>query len=547
MNQRLIPAMALLVCSTTVGVSAAFAQGTCEKVKELQLPNTTITAAETVAAGPFKLPPGLVPSIDLPAFCRVRAELKPSNDSLIKIEVWMPAEGWNGKFEQMGNGGLGGSINLYSLASEMKKGFATAGTDDGHEGQGTDGSWALGHPEKVKDFGYRAVHETNVAAKKIIVAFYQKQFKYAYFNGCSEGGREAMMEAQRYPDDFNGILAGAPAHYWTPLMAAFAWNAQALSDSGSFLSPPKRLILENAALASCGTQDGVTDKFIKDPLRCHFDPSVLLCKAADSDTCLTQPQLDAIKKIYGGPKNPANGKQIGSGYEPGAEAEAGIPGISFASYVFGAAPGASLDAMFSTSFYSSFVFENAAWKFTQLNFDKDMATTDAKVGAILNAADPDLKAFQARGGKLVQYHGWNDGSPSPLHSVNYYENVAAKMGGVQTTQEFYRLFMVPGMMHCGSGPGPNDFGNFLVLVPAQDPDHNIFAALENWVEKGTPPDRIVATKYNEDNPGKGVSMTRPLCPYPQTAKWNGKGETSDAANWTCSALTPKADQKTRRD
>ena len=258
----------------------------------------------------------------------------------------MPAQ-WNGKFEQQGNGGLAGSINQFSLAKDMKSGYATAATDDGHQGipVGT-GSWALGHPERLKDFAYRAVHVTNETAKKIITAFYQKPPKYSYFNGCSEGGREALMEAQRFPDDFNGILVGAPAHEWTKLMAAFAWNAQALNSAASFIPQPKRNAIREAALAACGTQDGVKDNFIKDPLHCHFDPSVLTCKGAESDSCLTAEQVEALKKIYSGARNPRTGKQISPGYEPGAEGVPGIPGIAFDSYVLGAAPGASLDVMF---------------------------------------------------------------------------------------------------------------------------------------------------------------------------------------------------------
>jgi feruloyl esterase len=543
MKQLLTRAAQILLCVAASTATPLLAQQSCESLKDLQLPETTITSAETVPAGDFKLPPGgLVPSMNLPAFCRVKADLKPSSDSLIKIEVWMPLESWNGKFEQLGNGGLAGSINLYMLASEMKHGFATAGTDDGHTGQGTDGSWAIGHSEKVRDFGYRAVHETNLKAKKIIAAFYQKSFRYSYFNGCSEGGREALMEAQRFPNDFDGILAGAPAHYWTSLMAAFAWNAQALSDPASYPGDAARLALQNAAIAKCGTQDGVTDKFIKDPLRCHFDPSVVLCKDAASASCLTQPQVDALKKIYAGPVNSATGKQISPGYEPGVEAEPGLPGINFSSYVFGVGPGLSLDSIFAGSVYGGFVFEDPAWKVTQLNFDKDIAAAEAKIGPILNASDPDLKAFQAHGGKLIQYHGWNDGSPPPLHSVNYYISVLSRMGGVEKTQSFYRLFMVPGMMHCGAGPGPNAFGNLMDLAPAQDPQHNIFVALQNWVEKSSAPDRIIATKYNEDNPAKGVATTRPLCPFPQQAKWNGKGPASDEGNWSCAA-PPEASVK----
>jgi hypothetical protein len=512
---------------------SAQAKPVCEKLKDLQLTDTAIISADSVAAGPFALPPGSpAPSIDVTAFCRVKGQIKPTSDSNITLEVWLPASGWNGKFEQLGNGGLAGSINLFLVAAEMKKGFATAATDDGHQGIPVDASWATGHPEKVKDFGYRAVHETSLKAKQIIAAFYQKSPSYSYFNGCSEGGREAMMEAQRYPEDFNGILAGAAALEWTKLMFAFAWNAQALNNPVSFIPDTKRKAVREAALAACGTQDGVRDDFIKDPLRCHFDPSALACKGADSDSCLTAEQITALKKIYAGPSD-STGQQISPGYEPGAEDTAGIPGISFASYVFGASPGASLDAIFSSAFFGGFVFGKPGWKFSDLNFDKDIATTEDKVGSVLNANNSDLTAFRARGGKLLQYHGWNDGSPSPLHSVNYYENVMGKMGGFGKTKDFYRLFMAPGVMHCGSGPGPNLFGNMLDFGAANDPERNVFTALEKWTEEGVAPDKVIATKYQDDNPAKGVEMTRPLCPYPQQAKWSGKGATSNAQNWSC--------------
>ena len=526
----------LLIAALAAAPGSAQTKPACEKLKDLQLPDTSILSAESVAAGPFALPPGMpAPSVDVPAFCRVRGEIKPSSDSHINFEVWMPAAQWNGKFEQVGNGGLAGSINLFLLAADMKQGYASAGTDDGHQGIPVDASWAIGHPEKVKDFGYRAVHETSTKAKKIIEAFYQEPPSYSYFNGCSEGGREALMEAQRYPEDFNGILAGAPAHKWTELMFGFAWNAQALSSPASFLPEAKRHAVREAALAACGTQDGVKDKFIKDPLRCHFDPSVLVCKGAYSDSCLTAEQVEALTKIYAGPRNSRTGQQISPGYEPGTEDTAGIPGISFASYVFGAGPGASLDAIFSSAFFGGFVFENPGWKFTDLNFDKDIAKTEEKVGSVLNATNPDLTAFRAHGGKLLQYHGWNDGSPSPHHSVEYYESVTSKMGGIEKTQSFYRLFMAPGMMHCGSGPGPNLFGNMLDFGVAPDADHNIFTALERWTEQGVAPEKIIAKKLQDDNPAKGVVMTRPLCPYPQTAKWSGKGATSDAQSWSCQA------------
>jgi len=516
----------------------AFGQKPCEQLSQLKIAATTIDSAETLAAGTLQIPPNpmnVVKPSEAPAFCRVKGTSKPSADSEIHFEVWMPASAWNGRFVQMGSGGLAGHIDPTPLLARLKEGSAVAGTDDGHQGTPVDGAWAIGHPEKVRDFGYRAVHETNVAAKQIINAFYGSGAKYSYFNGCSEGGREALMEAQRYPLDFNGILVGAPGHYWTKLMAGFVWNAQALSSPTSFISEAKRKTVENAAIAACGKQSGVEDKFIKDPVACHFDPKTLLCKGQETDACLTAPQLEALDKIYSGPKDPSTGQPMGGGYVPGAEAEQGIPGITFASYVFGPAPGASLDAMFSSSFYGSFVFEDPKWKFSDFKFGKDIATTDQKVGAVLNADNPNLKEFKAAGGKMLHYHGWNDGSPSPWHSVDYYERVVKTMGGVEKTQAFYRLYMVPGMMHCITGPGPNMFGNAFDQKPASDPEHNIFVALEQWVEQGKAPRNIIATKYVEDSPSKGVEMTRPLCAYPQIAAWSGKGSPNEASTWTCQA------------
>ena len=528
--------------SSLTGSAVVWAQANskCERLKDLHLADTTITSADSIAAGPFQLPPGLIPSIEVPAFCRVKAEIQPTPDSQIKMEVWMPTEGWNGKLEQVGNGGLAGSINQLSLAMGLKKGFASAGTDDGHEGQGTDGSWALGHPEKVKDFGYRAVHETNEKSKKIIAAFYEKPARFSYFNGCSEGGREALMAAQRYPQDFNGILAGAPAHYWTQLMTAFAWNTRAFEEPASFLSEPKRRAVEDAALAACGRQNSVTDKFIKDPLQCHFDPSTLLCKEGDGDGCLTQKQIIALQKVYSGAQD-SSGKKLSAGYEPGAEAEPGIPGISFQSYILGPAPGATLDAMFAQSFYANFVFADPKWKISRFDFDKDVTTTEARVGGVLNAANPDLKEFRTKGGKLLVYHGWNDGSPPPLHSVEYFQQVAEKMGGTGKTREFYRLFMVPGMMHCGFGPGPNLFGNMTDLQPSEESGRDIFAALQNWVEKGIAPEHIIATKFTDDNQKKGLVMSRLVCAYPQQAEWDGKGDVAKAESWICRRQPGKTD------
>lgn len=519
-----------------LAVAGAQTDDNCAKLAHANVADTSITSAATVPAGSLQLPPNPFYKVDTSkaaAFCRVQGSIHPSSDSDIGFEVWMPSSGWNGKYVQLGNGGLAGQIDTPGMFRKVSAGYATAATDDGHKGGPTDGSWAIGHPEKVKDFGYRAVHETSRVAKALIAAFYGSGPKYTYFNGCSEGGREAIMEAQRFPKDFNGILAGAPAHYWTELMANFAWNAQALNSKESYIPESKRSAVEKAALAACPNPKGINDPFIDDPASCHFNPSILLCKGEDNDSCLTSPQVEALKKVYSGPKNSRTGEQISPGYKPGAEAEPGIPGLSFASYIFGSGPGASLDVFFSQAVYGAFVFHDPKWSFTSLNFDGDIALAKKAIGPDLDADNPDLSAFKAAGGKLLHYHGWYDGSPTPLHSVEYYEAVENKMGGTAKTQSFYRLYMVPGMMHCGGGPGPNVFGNAFDLAPSTDTSHNIALSLEQWVEQGKAPDAIIATKYVEDNPAKGVAAARPLCAYPATAKWDGKGDPNQSTSWHC--------------
>jgi hypothetical protein len=526
---RLTFLYALVLLTLAAFVAApAYAQSSCENLTSLTLTNTTITSATSVAAGSYKPPTGpgqQAPTRDLPAFCRVVGVAKPTSDSEIGIEVWLPASGWNGKFEQVGNGGFAGRIPVASMVEPLLRGYATAGTDDGHHA--TDASWALGHPEKIADFGYRAVHETSVQAKAIVRAFYGKDAAPAYFVGCSDGGREALMEAQRFPEDFSGIVAGAPANYWTHLLATAIWDEQALfSDPASYIPPQKLPALQNAAIAACDALDGVKDGLIENPRRCHFDPVVVQCKGADGPDCLTAPQVDAARKIYGGSKNSRTGAQIVPGFSPGTEA---VP-ANWPLWITAAGPDKlATQSFFGNSFFQNMVFDNPKWDFRTLNFDSDVKLTDDKLASVLNSDNPNLRPFKARGGKLIQYHGWGDAAIPPQGSIDYYETVRKGMGN---TEGFYRLFLVPGMSHCGGGLGANVFGNGLV-PPHADPDHDVVLALDRWVEHGVAPDRIVATGYTDGNPAKGVAMTRPLCPYPKEAHYKGTGDTNDAANFVC--------------
>lgn len=519
------PNLALTFPVVLIAFSIAARAATCESVASLKLADTTITTV-SVPAGAFTPPQGqAIPN--LPAFCRVSGIIKPSSDSNIEFEVWLPVSGWNGKFQGIGNGGFAGSIGWGAMAAAISHGYATASTDTGHKGDAVNAAWALDHPQKVMDFGYRAIHETNVKAKAIITGFYGENVKRSYFSSCSNGGRQALMEAQRYPADYDGIIAGAPANNWTHLLTSSVFNQQALlMEAASYIPASKIPALEAATLAACDANDGVKDGVIDDPTRCHFDPSTLLCKGSDSDSCLTAPQVAALQKIYAGPKN-SKGAPVFPGYSPGGEAGSG----GWSLWIAGSAPTKSLGYGFGTQFFANMVFDNAAWDYHTFNVDQGLKAADDKVGRYLNATDPDLKRFQARGGKLIMYHGWSDAAIPPVNAIDYYKSVVAKMGTAES-DAFVRLYMVPGMQHCGGGPGPNVFG--ATSVATGDAQHDMAQALEQWVEGGKAPAQIIATKYKTGaNPASGVARTRPLCPYPQVARWNGTGSTDDAASFVC--------------
>jgi pimeloyl-ACP methyl ester carboxylesterase len=529
------------MCLATLLVQNAAAQQSCESLTTLKLAHATITESTLVPEGPYKpARPGAssAPAVTLPAHCQVKGVSMPTADSEIKFEVWLPTDGWNGKFQQVGNGGWAGSIPVANLADAVIRGYAAAGTDDGHTG-GSNAIWAMGHPEKLIDFGYRAVHETSVQAKAVIRTFYGKEHSRAYFFGCSDGGREALMEAQRYPDDFNGIIAGAPASFWTHLLTDAVWNAQALVKTPESYIPPAKLpAIQKAALAACDTLDGVKDGLIEDPGRCKFDPEVLTCSGAESNDCLTEPQIETLRKIYAGPKNPRTGEQIFPGFSPGTEAAPG----NWAVWITGATPEHSLQFMFGSTYFADTVFSDLKWDYRTLNFDSDVQLADSKSAQILNSNNPDLSAFRAHGGKLIQYHGWGDAAIPPLSSIEYYQRVISfmtKTGYRESVEDFYRLFMVPGMGHCAGGLGANNFGNsgaFSLLTI--DADHDVVSALDRWVEKGIAPQKVIATGYVDGALAKGVALTRPLCPYPQVAKYKGAGNTDDAANFVCVAEGP---------
>ena len=533
---------------------------TCESLTRLNLPHAKITQAQFITGGSFT-PPGLPMELkDLPPFCRVTLTSSPTPDSLINIEVWVPVkEAWNGKYLQAGCGGFCGTVQYQyiPLARAIRRGYASAAADAGNQLPG-DGKFALGHPEKVIDFSYRGLKETTEKAKAIIAALVGKGPQRSYFNGCSGGGREALIEAQRFPEDFDGIIVGAPANNWTRMFAGMVANEQALlSDTASYIAPAKLPILSKAVLAQCVKHDsGIPgDTFLSDPLNCKFDPVTVQCTTGqDPNTCLTPEQARAAKAIYGGPHDPRTGKQIAPGFLPGneddpadwpiwitgASREANLSGNNVAPTLPLSTSRGGLQGFYGNSFFAYFVFQDPQFDFHTFDISAALVVADNGVGRVIDATDPDLRPFKRHGGKIIQYHGWADAVLTPKNSVNYYNEVRAVLRGKATSdspsfkeiQEFYRLFMVPGMGHCAGGPGPNEFGAFRD-APVADADHDILRALERWVEQGIAPEKIVATHFVNGNPASGIQFQRPLCPFPRAAHYDGKGDPADANSFIC--------------
>jgi feruloyl esterase len=497
-----------LAAFTTTGQPLR-AAAPCESLASLRLPAAAITLAQAVEAGPFSpagsaaaTGRGAQPMNASRAFCRVAATLTPSSDSDIKIEVWMPAADWNGKLQAVGNGAFNGTIGYGAMMTALARGYATASTDTGHAGGGA--RFALGHPEKAIDFGWRAVHEMTVASKKIVAAYYESAPRYAYWNGCSAGGRQAMKEAQRFPGDYDGIIAGAPGLDWTGRAAQAVHVAQALQkDPAARLSPAQAELVHAAALNACDAHDGLKDGLIGDPAQCTFDPRVLQCRNAEDASCLTPAQVNTVRMLYSSQVNPKS-KRVIAGLQPGSELGWTDMGWTASARATG------LDQ------FRFLVFRDPRWEIDRFNFAVDVARADDADGDTINALDPNLSAFIDRGGKLIQYHGWSDPQISPMNSVQYYQR-ALETVGAPKVQHSYRLFMAPGMGHCGGGEGPNTF--------------DMVTALEQWVEQGRAPDRVIASHSTRGT----VDRTRPLCPYPQAASYKGAGSTDDAENFVCKA------------
>jgi feruloyl esterase len=516
----------LALATTALGglfalATPAAAKG-CSELANLHLDKGKVTSAELVAAGAFKAPPSPFPAPPgvtgspfehLPAFCRVQATLTPTPDSDIKVEVWMPASGWNGKYVGLGNGVWAGQLSITQIPDPLSRGYAVATTDTGHTGTGMSGDFAVGHPEKLIDFGYRAIHLTAVTAKQAIEAFYGKPAEKSYWTSCSTGGRQGLMEAYRYPADYDFISAMAPANPMTDLMtqSMFAgfWPRP---PQGEQLTATLLGLLHKAVVKECDKLDGLEDGIIANPEACHYDPAKLQCKPGEKDNCLSAGQVAVAREIYDGLRDPKTGAQILPGWPRGSE-------LQLAMLVSGPAP-----FPVALTYYKLLVHgDDPNWDWKTMDYSKEVYAARRFGAKILDVPSDGLSPFFARGGRLLMSHGWTDGLIPANNSVKFYRGLYHSIP-LDEAQNQLRLFMIPGMNHCAGGEGATEW----------DP----LGVIEHWDASGQAPDRIVAKRGGPGGfPGapKLPPISRPLCPYPLIPTYTGKGSEGDAANFTCAA------------
>ncbi|HEV7716459.1 MAG TPA: tannase/feruloyl esterase family alpha/beta hydrolase [Steroidobacteraceae bacterium] len=515
------------------GSSAVAAPLSCESMVSLRLSKTTL-AVQSIYAEAFA-PSAEIPRFPVSPFCRVSGVSQPAAGSRIGFELWMPKADWNGRLKMLGNGGYSSALPYAEMGAQLKQGYAVVATDTGHTGDSPD--FAKDQPEAIVDWGYRAVHLTALNAKRLVTAFYGRGARYSYFQGCSTGGHQALMEAQRFPEDFDGIVAGAPGNNRTHLTAAFLWqfvqNQTRGAEPRQIVPARKLALLSKAVLSACKSQNGppagglASDPFLNDPLSCNFDPATLACASAETDECLTTEQVTALKRMYAGAQNPRTGEQIYFGWPPGSEASTDARGGWSLYWADPQDPTSPARA----DFWRYWAFKDRNWTWQRFDFDRDMQRADDELAPVINAMNANLEKFRKRGGKLIQYHGMADPVTPFADSIAYQQRVVVDQlqarglayleDATRTTGEFYRLFLAPGLGHCqgGAGAEPKDMQQ----------------AIENWVERGEAPNWLLATRGAGGVAGKGFS--RPLCPYPQVARYNGSGAPDDAGSFTCAAPT----------
>ena len=517
MKHAKIPVMlGTLITIFVLFVLPAAAQQSCESLMAVKIPNVTITSATAGEPG-FELPAQTgfmnVPARNIPVpFCRVQAWSAPTPDSHIGIEVWLPdAANWNGNFLASGNPGFIGSMPSSGLVNIMERGFVAGGTDTGHVDEGFE--WAIGHPEKWVDWGHRAVHEMVVVTRQLTESYYGKPAKHSYWDSCHNGANQGLNEAQRYPGDFDGIVAADPAFHISHLQAGslyISWVALKDGvDGPGYIPPAKLAVINRAALDACDANDGLVDGLINYPPSCKFDPAAIRCHGPDAPSCLTDAQVDTVRKIYAGAKF-KDGTQIYSGFERGSELNWNLMIEKEPFFV-------------NLAYFKGMVFEDPDWDFRRFDVDRDTRRAEAKTGAAVDGNNPDLRPFKQAGGKILLVSSWNSTGLPPRSISEYYRSVEKIMGGPGKTQDFARLFQVPGSGGC---PG--------FLRNTQDFD--AFGALQQWVEQGRAPEKIIYSHRSGGISSQGeVYRTRPVCAYPKQARYNGNGDLNDADNFTCVA------------
>lgn len=510
----------------------------CAELGTLRLPEALRIQGQLVTGGTFQPPDQKEPITNLPDFCRVSIVVVPR----IHIEVWLPARTWNSRFQAVGNGGFAGSISWFALGAALRDGYATASTDTGHtsapppEAGGAtvppgDGSWGMKDDGTlewglIEDFASRALFEMTITSKATIQAFYGKPPRYSYWTGCSTGGRQGLIQVQRSPDAYDGVLAGAPAIHWDRFIPGNLWPQVVMKeDVGRPIEACKLELATRAAVAACDGLDGVKDGIILDPRQCRFDPEALRCSADAKPgcACLTDAEARAIREIWGGPRTAA-GERLWFGPEPGASLSAL----------------AGPEAFPISEWHLRWVRQDpdADWSaLSHAGYEKTFADARLLFHDALGTDDPDLSRFRTFGGKLIMWHGWADELIPPRGTVDYYERIAARMGGLEEVQRFARLFMAPGVNHCTMGAGPNVFGQASVRLPPpppiRDARHDIFKALVRWVEGGVAPEKIIATKYMHDERSRGIARQRPICMYPLVAVYDGSGSIDNTGSFAC--------------
>jgi len=525
-NSRIFSGLTCLALSLMTRSASAQSPRECAALSKLTLPRTTIHSAELINSGSFT-PPGEKPLKGLPGFCRVSLTVEPS----INVEVWMPESGWDGRFRGIGGSGYAGFIEWNALAGALKEGSAVANTDSGHMGNVSTGAFAFdaqGHVDmdRVVTFASRSLFEMTRKAKAVVAAFYGRPADHSYWSGCSTGGRQGLMQVQRTPDAYDGVIAGAPAINWERFIAAEIWPQIVMNEIlGAPLSQSKWDLVNQAALEACDAGDGLKDGLVSNPAQCNYDPAALRCKERDDPAiCLGDEEIEAVRKVWEGPRR-ADGTRIWSGIDP-----------TVTNVVL-----AGERAFPIAADHARWVMDDAKFDWHSLTmadfpafFDKSVA----RFNDVIGTDEADISAFRDAGGKLILWHGLADQFIFPAGTIDYYQRVVANTGTLAQTQEFARLFLAPGTQHCGGGPGPNAFGSRESRLPVtvavkMDADHDLFHALVRWVENGVAPEKIIAAHYKDNDPAKGIERTRPLCLYPTVATYKGAGDTNDATNFEC--------------